>query len=344
MAEFGEIPNCRDEEPSDIMKQPIKKLEPAINRFTKIAIPLDLDRLANHCRNIQKFQQLQQWDKLRVEQINARRTVQQLKANVREMEKVRLQVNEDDLKSFDDQVSPVKEEVIQAVVKVIELCGVETSPLDPPVMTQSLTDSLLSTDEGLRSRFRHSNSLGASSHSSSMESSDAVPENLSQESSEAHHLLQQQEQQQTQEDMMPSQQVQDSWDMLKNELVELNSLTHEFAAQVQAQQEQVDSIQNNIQVAHTNIKTGVKHLLKASTYKAAMLPIGGALLGGIVGGPVGIVAGMKVGAAAALGGGAIGFLSGRAIKKRQEKKIQMEMSVLTNGTLEGSVVESRKDK
>nr|XP_054750090.1 syntaxin-17-like [Lytechinus pictus]XP_054750095.1 syntaxin-17-like [Lytechinus pictus] len=344
MAEFGEIPNCRDEEPSEIMKQPIKKLEPAINRFTKIAIPLDLDRLANHCRNIQKFQQLQQWDKLRVEQINARRTVQQLKANVREMEKVRLQVNDDDLKSFDDQVSPVKEEVIQAVVKVIELCGVETSPLDPPVMTQSLTDSLLSTDEGLRSRFRHTNSLEASSHSSSMESSDAIPENLSQESSEAHHPLQQQEQQQTQEDMMPSQQVQDSWDMLKNELVELNSLTHEFAGQVQAQQEQVDSIQNNIQVAHTNIQTGVKHLLKASTYKAAMLPIGGALLGGIVGGPVGIVAGMKVGAAAALGGGAIGFLSGRAIKKRQEKKIQMEMSVLTNGTLEGSVVESRKDK
>ncbi|XP_041482495.1 syntaxin-17-like [Lytechinus variegatus] len=344
MAEFGEIPNCRDKEPSEIMKQPIKKLEPAINRFTKIAIPLDLDRLANHCRNIQKFQQLQQWDKLRVEQINARRTVQQLKANVREMEKVRLQVNDDDLKSFDDQVSPVKEEVIQAVVKVIELCGVETSPLDPPVMTQSLTDSLLSTDEGLRSRFRHSNSLEASSHSSSMESSDAVPENLSQESSEAHHPLQQQEQQQTQEDMMPSQEVQDSWDMLKNELVELNSLTHEFAAQVQAQQEQVDSIQNNIQVAQTNIQTGVKHLLKASTYKAAMLPIGGALLGGIVGGPVGIVAGMKVGAAAALGGGAIGFLSGRAIKKRQEKKIQMEMSVLTNGTLEGSVVESRKDK
>ncbi|XP_030830595.1 syntaxin-17 [Strongylocentrotus purpuratus] len=348
MAEFGESPSCRDQEPTDIMKQPIKKLEPAINRFTKIAIPVDLERLANHCRNIQKFQQLQQWDKLRVEQINARRTVQQLKANVREMEKVRMQVCDDDQKTFDDQVAPVKEEVIQAVVKVIELCGVESSPLDPPIMTQSLTESLLGTDEGLRSRFRHTNSLEASSHSSSMESSDAIPEDLTQEASEVHHPLlhdeQQQQQQQTQEAAMPSEQVQESWDMLKNELVELNSLTHEFAAQVQAQQEQVDSIQNNIQVAQTNIQTGVKHLLKASTYKAAMLPIGGAILGGICGGPVGFVAGMKVGAAAAIGGGAIGFLSGRAIKKRQDKKIQMEMSVLTNGTLEGSVAESSKDK
>lgn len=75
-----------------------------------------------------------------------------------------------------------------------------------------------------------------------------------------------------------------------------------------------------------------------------MLPIGGAIIGGICGGPVGFLAGMKVGAAAAIGGGAIGFFSGRAIKKRQDKKIQMEMSVLTNGTLEGSVAESSKDK
>lgn len=85
--------------------------------------------------------------------------LKQLKANVREMEKVRMQVCDDDRKAFDDQVAPVKEEVIQAVVKVIELCGVESSPLEPPIMTQSLTESLLGTDEGLRSRFRHTNSL-----------------------------------------------------------------------------------------------------------------------------------------------------------------------------------------
>lgn len=70
-----------------------------------------------------------------------------------------------------------------------------------------------------------------------MESSDAIPEDLTQEFSEVHHPLlhnDQQQQLQTQEAAMPSEQVQESWDMLKNELVELNSLTHEFAAQVQA--------------------------------------------------------------------------------------------------------------
>lgn len=339
MAEFGECQSCLKEE-EDIMKQPIKKLEPAINRFIKIAIPLDLDRLGNHCRNIQKFQQNQQWDKLRSEQINARRTVQQLKANVRAMEKVRLQVCDDDLGVFDDQISPVKEEVIQAVVKVIELCGVERSPLGDPIMTQSLTQSLLGSDEMLRSRFRHTNSLEASSPSSSMDSTDAISENLSQDSSETYSI-----QQQTQEARaVPNQDVEDGWIHLKNDLVELNSLTHEFAAQVQAQQEQVDSIQNNLQVTEHNVSRGVRHLLKASTYKSAMLPIGGALIGGIVGGPVGIIAGLKVGAAAALGGGAIGFFSGRALKKRQDKKLHMEMSVLTNGTMEESVQESRKDK
>ena len=75
-----------------------------------------------------------------------------------------------------------------------------------------------------------------------------------------------------------------------------------------------------------------------------MLPIGGALLGGVVGGPVGLVAGLKVGAAAAIGGSAIGFFSGRALKKRNEQKLQMEMSVLVNGSVDERTNESQKDK
>ncbi|XP_072181087.1 syntaxin-17-like [Diadema setosum] len=341
MADFGETPTSVPD-PDDMMKQPIKKLEPAINRYTKIVIPLDLDRLSNHCRNIQKLQQQQQWDKLRAEQINARRTVQQLKANVREMEKVRLQVCEADLEEFDGQMAPVKDDVIHAVVEVIELCGVESSPLDPPLMSQSL----LNADEKTRSRFHLNSSNEGKSPLLSGNTSEDISDHVSHNESEHQDggALQQQAQQTVDEEDSSSQEAQESWVYLKEELVQLNSLTHEFAAQVKSQQGTLDHIQNNIEVANMNVAAGVRNLLQASRLKTAMLPLGGALLGGIVGGPVGLVAGVKVGAAAALGGGAIGFLSGRAIKKRKDQKIQMEMSVLTNGSTTDSLVESRKDK
>ena len=34
--------------------QPIKRLEPSLHKFIKIAIPTDLERLAQHRRNIEK--------------------------------------------------------------------------------------------------------------------------------------------------------------------------------------------------------------------------------------------------------------------------------------------------
>ena len=71
-----------------------------------------------------------------------------------------------------------------------------------------------------------------------------------------------------------------------------------------------------------------------------MLPIGGAIIGGALGGPVGLYAGMKVGAVAAFGGGAVGFLSGKLLKNRQNKQVQMELDTLTNDNLERTTPEN----
>ncbi len=65
-----------------------------------------------------------------------------------------------------------------------------------------------------------------------------------------------------------------------------------------------------------------------------MLPIGGALIGGALGGPVGIYAGMKVGAVAAFGGSAVGFLSGRFLKNKQNNQVQLELDSLSNDPIQ----------
>ena len=47
-------------------------------------------------------------------------------------------------------------------------------------------------------------------------------------------------------------------------LVELNTMIHEFATAVQGQQESIDRIEDNIEKAHENVRSGVTHLGKVS--------------------------------------------------------------------------------
>ncbi|XP_020377156.1 syntaxin-17-like [Rhincodon typus] len=60
----------------DAAKLSLRRLEPAIQKFVKVAIPTDLERLQKHQINIEKYQRWSQWDKLHQEHINASRTVQ----------------------------------------------------------------------------------------------------------------------------------------------------------------------------------------------------------------------------------------------------------------------------
>ena len=64
--------------------------------------------------------------------------------------------------------------------------------------------------------------------------------------------------------------------------------------------------------------------------KAAIFPLAGAVVGGLVGGPIGLLAGFKVaGVAAAVGGGVIGYQGGKLIKKKRDEKIDSELSNLS---------------
>ena len=72
----------------DEEKVKLSLLEPAIQKFTKIVIPTDLERLRKHQINIEK----------------------QICSNIREMEKLCLEVQRDDLGLLKRMIDPVKEE------------------------------------------------------------------------------------------------------------------------------------------------------------------------------------------------------------------------------------------
>uniref|UniRef100_A0A8D1GZH9 Syntaxin 17 n=1 Tax=Sus scrofa TaxID=9823 RepID=A0A8D1GZH9_PIG len=105
----------------DEEKVKLRRLEPAIQKFIKIVVPTDLERLRKHQINIEKYQRCRIWDKLHEEHINAGRTVQQLRSNIREMEKLCLKVRKDDLGLLKRMIEPIKEEASAATAEFLQL-------------------------------------------------------------------------------------------------------------------------------------------------------------------------------------------------------------------------------
>ncbi|KAM6183201.1 syntaxin-17 [Erethizon dorsatum] len=281
----------------DEEKVKLRRLEPAIQKFTKIVIPTDLERLRKHQINIEKYQRCRIWDKLHEEHINAGRTVQQLRSNIREMEKLCLKVRKDDLILLKRMIDPVKEEASAATAEFLQLhlesveelkkqCNEEETLLQPSLTRSMTVGGAIHTPE-------------AEAGSQSLTQIYALPE------------------------IPRDQSAAESWETLEADLIELSQLVTDFSLLVNSQQEKIDSIADHVNTAAVNVEEGTKNLGKAAKYKLAALPVAGALIGGMVGGPIGLLAGFKVaGIAAALGGGVLGFTGGKLIQRRKQKMME----------------------
>uniref|UniRef100_A0A8C6F332 STX17-like N-terminal domain-containing protein n=1 Tax=Monodon monoceros TaxID=40151 RepID=A0A8C6F332_MONMO len=93
----------------DEEKVKLGRLEPALQKFTKMLIPTDLERLRKHQLNIEKYQRRRIWDKMHEEHINAGRT------------KLCLKVQGDDLGLLKRSIDPVKEEASAATAEFLQL-------------------------------------------------------------------------------------------------------------------------------------------------------------------------------------------------------------------------------
>lgn len=275
---------------ADSTRLTLRRLEAPVHKFIKVAIPTDLERLEKHHNNIVKFQQYQQWDKLHDEHINAIRTVQQLRANVREMETLCGRVRAEDAAALEKLVRPIRERAATAVQNFLLLhpSPEPQSVPSPAPHTPALHHDVNEDDETLSEM-------------------------------------------QIQLPAIPADEIAaESWENLEEDLKELGGLVTEFSLLVHSQQEKIDSIEDNVNTASANVEEGTRSLGKAVGYKLAVLPVAGALLGGVIAGPLGLLAGFKAaGFAAAIGGGALGFAGGNMVQKHRKANLDLQMKQLT---------------
>lgn len=286
-----------EEEEQRYQKYPIRRLEPSIQKFLKV-INIDLGRLHQHKLNIEKFNRLHDWTSLNGENINATRTVQQIKANLQEIEKVRHQVLEEDLDAFDNKINDMREKAIKSVLEFTTIGATNgSSALSDPSADIS-PDTERSAGQGHRVQGRRTMSESATQFMLQER-----PENSN---------------------------VEESWENLQESLQDLNTMIREFATVVNTQQDKIDKIEDNIDQAQVDVQQGTLHLGKASKYKAAIFPVAGAILGTALGGPVGLAVGIKVGALAAAAGGTAGLVGGNILRKKQQNVVEVEMKNLSD--------------
>ncbi|KAK5862342.1 hypothetical protein PBY51_017749 [Eleginops maclovinus] len=294
-------------------KLTLRRLEAPIHKFIKVALPTDLERLQKHHNNILKFQQSQQWDRLHLEHINAGRTVQQLRANMREMEKLCTRVRAEDAAALESLVKPVRDRASAAARDFLLLHSnpvPQPAPATPPATqpTRCVSSSYHDDDDVCEEPL------------SGRQIQLKLPE-------------------------IPADQcAAESWDNLEEDLKELSGLVTEFSLLFHSQQEKIDSIEDNVNAAAANVEEGTKSLGKAVGYKLAVLPVAGALLGCVLGGPLGLLVGFKAaGVAAALGGSALGYASGNLVQKQRKARVDLQMKRLTAPAPEPEP-ETHKDK
>ncbi|XP_041039560.1 syntaxin-17 isoform X1 [Carcharodon carcharias] len=290
----------------DPAKLNIRRLEPAIQKFVKVAIPTDLERLQKHQINIEKYQRWSQWDKLHQEHINASRTVQQLRANMREMETLCLRVRDEDSQALEKIIKPVQKRAAAAVLEFLKL---HSELVEEPGGHCNMGNS-----QGPHSSLVRSQTVEGTLMSS-QESGSPLSQNLVQLNVPLPQIPQDQD-------------AAESWEKLEENLIDLSNLVNEFSQLLHTQQEKIDSIEDHVSTAAENVEEGTKNLAKAAKYKLAMLPVAGALIGGVMGGPIGLLAGFKVvGVAAAVSGGILGFTGGKLLLKKRQQKVDQELSL-----------------
>lgn len=111
---------------------------------------------------------------------------------------------------------------------------------------------------------------------------------------------------------------------LHREINDLHSIFHDLHKEVVVQADAIDVIVDNVDDTQVHVEKGAQSLRQALSYKKAIYPMCGALIGTCLGGPVGLLAGLKFGGMAALTGGILGYTGGAAIKNNEEVQQQQQ--------------------
>lgn len=106
---------------------------------------------------------------------------------------------------------------------------------------------------------------------------------------------------------------------LQREISDIHDVFYKLNGAVGDQAQHVDNVEANVEATQVSVDHAEKSLKQALTYKKAMYPLCGAMLGFCIAGPIGMVTfGLKAGSLAAVSCGILGATGGTVIKNREE--------------------------
>lgn len=258
----------------------IKQAEISIKKFNDVGIPHHLSLLKNHKSNIVKSLALDDWDKVKKEEINATRVIKQLKNLMLEMDILRGNVLESDLDKFDELTMRGRQKAKEAIQ---EYLGLQLKNTRSP---QSNFEDFENNPES--------------------ELVDNLPQIQADFELSDHQLR-------SREACLAE------FENLQREIVDIQDLFFKLNGTVLEQAENVTTVEENVVEAQVQVEEAEKQLRQALTYKKAMYPLCGAILGFCVAGPVGMVTfGLKAGSLAATGAAILGATGGTVLKNKTE--------------------------
>lgn len=127
---------------------------------------------------------------------------------------------------------------------------------------------------------------------------------------------------------------------LQREIEDIQDLFFKLNGSVVEQKDDVQAVEENVVEAQVHVEEAEKSLRQALTYKKAMYPLCGAILGFCVAGPVGMVTfGLKAGSVAAVGCGILGATGGTVLKNKQEPEPEPKFDEVDNVTVEATTID-----
>ncbi|XP_022918018.2 syntaxin-17 [Onthophagus taurus] len=267
------------------LKEPFKYIEIPLQKFQDEALPYHQNLLQHHKNAIETYMFQKNTQKLSQEIKDKKRNVRQMKDLLYELDTLRAKVFDDDLDKFDNRTFSLRRS-ISAILK--DYYNLEKSAL-------AYTDSQNEINENTENENPF---LGA-------------------EQIQIHDNLEKLRLQQASSTL-------ERVENLNHDVKGLHEIYQELNTMVNVQKEDVNKIEENVEETQTNVNRGLSHLISASKLKTATYPVTGALIGGLVGGPLGLIAGAKIGGLAAISCGIVGYTGGKIITKINDKEINID--------------------
>ncbi|KAK9877954.1 hypothetical protein WA026_020174 [Henosepilachna vigintioctopunctata] len=257
-----------------LSKQPLKVLQIPLSKISEEVIPYYQSRYDKQRVTFTKLLTEKNAKEIQKETLIIRRTIVQLEDLIHELDHLKLQVKDSDIEKYNISAIPLHKSIIKLICRFKDLSQLQHR-LDSTEYNKQ-GETITNLLEGSCKQL--------------------VSENL--------------EDLKLQEYTAIGTKV----DGLQDEINDIHDIFTELNGMIVVQGESVQSAFESVESTSNNVNRGFQNLQTAVRLKMATYPLTGAVLGGMLGGPIGIVAGAKIGGLASLCGCIAGYTGLKALK------------------------------